>query len=112
MAETKKLIASPEPVDHGTCTRIVLCPLSVISVAPAAAVLPPLILATPIRFCALFLCHIACCKCLCPESVESCAKNVVCTPCRWARISCTGKGHIMCCDGPAYPFNPETGSLC
>ncbi len=102
--DTQKFIQKPEP-EHSCCTRVLMCPLAAISVVPAAAILPPLIIASPIRFVALVCCHVACCKCLCPDNVEQCMKNFVCTPCRWGRIACIGKGQIGCCEYPAWPFN-------
>ena len=105
MKQPINLLGTPEPEpQHGTCCRCIMCPAAVISFAPAAIFLPPLILAAPIEFCLVGCCHVACCKYCCKESVHQFSRNVVCTPCRWGRIACCGVGQIGCAKYPAWPF--------
>lgn len=93
----------PEP-EHGCCTRILFVPLSLGSLIPAAAFLIIEAISAPIQFAILLCCKLTICNCCCPDSIHHCFRNVICSPCRWMRISCTGKGHIVCWKHPAWPF--------
>lgn len=95
--------AGEEP-EHNACVRCLMAPLSVISIVPAALIIPAMVLSAPLE-CAVFACcHLACCRYCCPENIHETARNVVFTPCRWGRVACTGTGHITCFKRPIWPF--------
>ena len=95
----------PEP-EHGCCTRVLCVPAAALACFPASAFLAAEAVSAPLQFIALVICKVAICNCCCPENIHHTFQNIICTPCRWGRIACTGKGHIMCCEHPAWPFRP------
>lgn len=99
------LLASTEPEpEHSFCTRVICCPASIFACVPAGIFLAVEAISTPILFVAVVCCKIAICNCCCPENIHHTFRNCICSPCRWMRISCTGKGHIVCWKHPAWPF--------
>ncbi len=116
-----------EEPEHGTCCRIIMFPLSICICVPAALFLVVEAVTTPIQLVGMVLCKLTVCKCCCPDAVHHTARNVLCSPCRWMRISCTGRGvtflcveffcpyqlivfvsgHVSCWKHPAWPFRPN-----
>ena len=133
--DNKALIVN-DPVedepDHPCCIRILLCPLSIFAAFPAAIFVLFELANAPILFCAAICCKMGVCNFCCPENIHECCRNGICTPCRWMRISCTGRGirlicaskpfhwlvnflnlgHIVCWKHPAWPFRKDVWKEC
>lgn len=105
---TTELLAAnveDEP-EHGCCTRVLCFPASAAVCIPAGLFLAFEAVSAPIQFLALVICKATICNCCCPDNIHHTFRNIICSPCRWMRISCTGKGHIVCWKHPAWPFRP------
>jgi hypothetical protein len=109
MADTA-LIDKGAEEEHGCCMRVLMFPMSVASFVPAAFFLIAEIIAAPILFIVLVCCKIGICTFCCPKGVHNCFRNVICTPFRWMRISCTGKGEVCCSTAPQWPCTKSADS--
>lgn len=83
---------SDEEPEHGCCCRIVLCPLALLSGGPACCFIVAEAIHAPLQCVCLVVCKATICSCCCPEDIHHTFRNVICTPCRWIRISCVGRG--------------------
>ena len=102
----KEEVQEDEP-EHGCCCRVVLAPLSIVTCVPAGIFLVIELLTAPVQFAALICCKLTICKFCCPDSIHHTFRNIICSPCRWMRISCTGVGHVVCWKHPAWPFRKK-----
>ena len=91
-----------EPI-HGCFSRLLMCLLSLCSIATIAWAALEYILA-PVQYVALLSTKCILCTYCCPPSVHRCFRNLAMTPLRWLRIALTGVGHIECWTHPAWPF--------
>ena len=97
--------------DHGCITRLCLFPLGILSLGAAGAACIFNLIATPVMFVGLICCKIGICKGCCPQNIQIYSKSVICTPCRWIRAGCTGKGHLGCCCEGSHPQWPDFKEL-
>jgi hypothetical protein len=100
--ENEEEVGETEPV-HGCIRRILLGLLSSMSMASILYFLIEFVV-SPIHYIALLAFKCCICTYCCPEFIHRFVRNVGLTPCRWARISATGVGHIECWTHPAWPF--------
>jgi hypothetical protein len=91
--DSTKLVDKPEgpEPEHSCCARVLFVPLSIGALIPAAFFAVMELMTAPIQCLLLVVCKLTICNCCCPDSIHHCFRNVICSPCRWMRISCTGK---------------------
>jgi hypothetical protein len=82
---------------HGCCVRILIFPIACFSLMASlmlsAFQLMHYLFAT---VCEMLL-KLFCVKYVCPRPCEKGIRRLIVCPCRWLRVSLTGKGHLGCC---------------
>jgi len=82
---------------HGCCVRIIIFPVA------SMALMGSLMLSVVqfMHYLLATLCEIAlkvcCVEFVCPRPCGTAVRRLVVCPCRWLRVSWTGKGHLGCC---------------
>jgi hypothetical protein len=93
---------------HNMCRRITLLPIAATYFATQVALAVTMITYAPFEFLGMTAVKVGACALCCHREGHIIGRNIVCTPCRLARISFLGVGHIGCAQ-EAWPFMKAQG---